>query len=154
MSVDNNIQYIPPTPITNWKAVADRKAEALRLYQEALRGMAPLGQGPVPTSNIALAVGNELRMDIPNYYGARGLPLKVLSLGASATTIVSIMTHGSYTCVDGGGVRGISALYILKKIMENTPGAAGKKPCEYFDVMAGTSTGGYVASLEAKPSQR
>lgn len=28
--------------------------------------------------------------------------------------------------------------------MNNIPEAKGKKPCEYFDVMAGTSTGGYV----------
>jgi patatin-like phospholipase/acyl hydrolase len=47
---------------------------------------------------------------------------------------------------DGGGVRGISSLVILKGIMESleTNGAISKgtRPWEYFDFIAGTSTGG------------
>lgn len=78
--VDEGIQYIPPTPIADWKAVADRKARALRLYEESLGGMTP-GQDNPATSIIARAVGNELRMDDKQDYGARGKPLKVLSLG-------------------------------------------------------------------------
>lgn len=43
---------------------------------------------------------------------------------------------------DGGGVRGIAALMLLKAVMDEA--APGKKPCEVFDIIAGTSTGGYA----------
>ena len=52
--------------------------------------------------------------------------------------------------LDGGGVRGISELVILDRIMqvvrEKDPGTylTVPKPCEFFDMMAGTSTGGQV----------
>ncbi|KAF1807804.1 hypothetical protein P152DRAFT_463169 [Eremomyces bilateralis CBS 781.70] len=50
--------------------------------------------------------------------------------------------------LDGGGVRGLSTLYILKSVMNrlnherknnNLPPV---KPCEVFDLIGGTSTGG------------
>lgn len=50
--------------------------------------------------------------------------------------------------LDGGGVRGLSTLYILKSIMDrlnnerNTAGLPSVKPCEVFDLIGGTSTGG------------
>ena len=50
--------------------------------------------------------------------------------------------------LDGGGVRGFSALYILKIIMDrlnhNRENAdlPVVKPCEIFDLIGGTSTGG------------
>lgn len=48
--------------------------------------------------------------------------------------------------LDGGGVRGISSLYVLKYIMDrlNCRRSAKdrKKPCEVFDLIGGTSTGG------------
>ena len=59
-------------------------------------------------------------------------PLKILSL-------------------DGGGVRGLSPLYILKALMEelqkrsNSPNIP--RPCEVFDVICGTSTGGLIALM-------
>ena len=49
---------------------------------------------------------------------------------------------------DGGGVRGLSALVILREMMEriqyqqqldDTP-----LPCDYFDLIGGTGAGGYV----------
>lgn len=48
---------------------------------------------------------------------------------------------------DGGGVRGISSLEILAEIMSKVRGvdieeAKKMRPCEYFDMMCGTSTGG------------
>lgn len=52
--------------------------------------------------------------------------------------------------LDGGGVRGLSTLYILKSIMDrlNYERKRDKlppvKPCEVFDLIGGTSTGGYV----------
>lgn len=50
--------------------------------------------------------------------------------------------------LDGGGVRGLSTLYILKSIMDRLNHARGEnklspvKPCEVFDLVGGTSTGG------------
>jgi hypothetical protein len=50
--------------------------------------------------------------------------------------------------LDGGGIRGISELVILDEIMkrvekiQNLPSPA--LPCDYFDLICGTSTGGYV----------
>jgi patatin-like phospholipase/acyl hydrolase len=59
--------------------------------------------------------------------------------------------------LDGGGVRGISSLYILEAIMhqiardhyaENPQGPKiTPKPCEYFDLICGTSTGGLIALM-------
>ncbi|KNG89948.1 hypothetical protein ANOM_001675 [Aspergillus nomiae NRRL 13137] len=48
-------------------------------------------------------------------------------------------------CLDGGGVRGLSSLHILRNVMQQL-GTKGKpaKPCEVFDMIAGTSTGGQV----------
>lgn len=48
--------------------------------------------------------------------------------------------------LDGGGVRGLSSLYIVKCIMSmiNLQHSHSKplKPCDVFDMIAGTSTGG------------
>jgi len=50
--------------------------------------------------------------------------------------------------LDGGGVRGLSSLYILKSIMDRlnherkTADLPTVKPCEVFDLIGGTSTGG------------
>jgi patatin-like phospholipase/acyl hydrolase len=50
--------------------------------------------------------------------------------------------------LDGGGVRGLSTLYILKSIMDrlNYARSENKLPpvklCEVFDLIGGTSTGG------------
>lgn len=44
--------------------------------------------------------------------------------------------------LDGGGVRGLSSLMILEALMEQINAHAPPKPCEYFDMIGGTSTGG------------
>lgn len=50
--------------------------------------------------------------------------------------------------LDGGGVRGLSSLYIMKSIMDRLNHAREHdklprvKPCEVFDLIGGTSTGG------------
>jgi patatin-like phospholipase/acyl hydrolase len=49
--------------------------------------------------------------------------------------------------LDGGGVRGLSALMILEQLMEAVNPDAPPKPCDYFDMIAGTSTGGLVFAL-------
>ncbi|CAG8412661.1 unnamed protein product [Penicillium salamii] len=54
--------------------------------------------------------------------------------------------------LDGGGVRGLSTLYILKGLMDRLnqkrpKGSPARKPCEVFDLMGGTSTGGLIAIM-------
>lgn len=44
--------------------------------------------------------------------------------------------------IDGGGVRGLSALIILEQLMGAVNPDAPPKPCDYFDMIGGTSTGG------------
>lgn len=49
--------------------------------------------------------------------------------------------------LDGGGVRGLSSIMILRHIMENVSKKRGRtvQPWEEFDMIAGTSTGGLVS---------
>jgi patatin-like phospholipase/acyl hydrolase len=53
--------------------------------------------------------------------------------------------------LDGGGIRGVSALLILESIMEKIPHDEnlGRTPLayEYFDIIGGTSTGGIIAIM-------
>ena len=53
--------------------------------------------------------------------------------------------------LDGGGVRGLSSLLILKEIMEEIQRQNGSLdtplPCDYFDLIGGTSTGGLIAVM-------
>ncbi|KAL6244844.1 hypothetical protein RBB50_008372 [Rhinocladiella similis] len=55
--------------------------------------------------------------------------------------------------LDGGGVRGLSTLYILRALMQrlNDERREAKldrvKPCEIFDLIGGTSTGGLIAIM-------
>ncbi|KAF7778948.1 hypothetical protein Agabi119p4_3293 [Agaricus bisporus var. burnettii] len=63
--------------------------------------------------------------------------------------------------LDGGGIRGLSELLIIKKVMhrlmfeENEkrkknsqePLSVLPKPCDYFDLIGGTSTGGIIALM-------
>lgn len=51
--------------------------------------------------------------------------------------------------LDGGGVRGLSALMILEQLMETVNPGSPPKPCEYFDMIGGTSTGGSSPSCSA-----
>ena len=59
--------------------------------------------------------------------------------------------------LDGGGVRGLSTLYILKGLMarlnreRQEAGLPRVRPCELFDLIGGTSTGGCAA---LKPTAR
>ncbi|KAF3358216.1 hypothetical protein VDGD_03089 [Verticillium dahliae] len=66
------------------------------------------------------------KADMLSTASANDRPLRVLSL-------------------DGGGVRGLASLMILKKVMDQS--CPGKKPCEVFDMIGGTSTGGFIAIM-------
>lgn len=49
--------------------------------------------------------------------------------------------------LDGGGVRGLSMLMIMGQLMEAVNPDAPPKPCDYFDLIGRTSTGGGVIVL-------
>lgn len=49
--------------------------------------------------------------------------------------------------LDGGGVRGLSSLMVLKQLMEAIDPRQPPKPCDYFDMIGGTSTGGLIAIM-------
>ena len=49
--------------------------------------------------------------------------------------------------LDGGGVRGLSALMILRQLMEAVNPDLPPKPYDYFDMIGGTSTGGWVVAV-------
>ncbi|EXJ76783.1 uncharacterized protein A1O5_01291 [Cladophialophora psammophila CBS 110553] len=49
--------------------------------------------------------------------------------------------------LDGGGVRGLSSLIILKHLMQTVDADSPPKPCDYFDLIGGTSTGGLIAIM-------
>lgn len=50
---------------------------------------------------------------------------------------------------DGGGIRGLSELFLVKEMMcrlreKKGPHAEIPRPCDVFDMIAGSGTGGYV----------
>ncbi|KAI3326266.1 acyl transferase/acyl hydrolase/lysophospholipase [Xylariaceae sp. AK1471] len=49
--------------------------------------------------------------------------------------------------LDGGGIRGLSTLMILQQLMITIDPESPPKPCEYFDMIGGTSTGGLIAIM-------
>jgi uncharacterized protein len=51
--------------------------------------------------------------------------------------------------IDGGGIRGVLALEVLQKVEDLLKAKSGKadfRLAEYFDYIAGTSTGGIIAA--------
>ncbi|CAE6444805.1 unnamed protein product [Rhizoctonia solani] len=57
-------------------------------------------------------------------------------------------------CKDGGGVRGISSLILLKEVMNRLESEGGLKttpiPAEHFDIIAGSGTGGISACMTGR----
>ncbi|KAH0267120.1 phospholipase, patatin family protein, partial [Aureobasidium melanogenum] len=49
--------------------------------------------------------------------------------------------------LDGGGIRGLSSLYILQRIMDAIDPENPPKPCDCFDLIGGESTGGLIAIM-------
>lgn len=49
--------------------------------------------------------------------------------------------------LDGGGVRALSSLIILQQLMQHVDPEAPPKPCDYFDMIGGTGTGGLLAVM-------
>ena len=54
---------------------------------------------------------------------------------------------GVHELLDGGGVRALSTLHILKNIMEAIDRENPPKPCDFFDMIGGTGSGGCVTFL-------
>jgi len=50
----------------------------------------------------------------------------------------------SFLSMDEDGTYGISTLHFLKRLMEVLDPDTPPKPCEYFDLIGGTSTGRFV----------
>ena len=53
-------------------------------------------------------------------------------------------------CLDGGGIKGYSSLLILQRLfreIERQNGGVKQQPCEVFDLIVGTSTGGLIATM-------
>ncbi|KAL8296146.1 hypothetical protein RB600_001572 [Gaeumannomyces tritici] len=55
--------------------------------------------------------------------------------------------HIRLLALDGGGVRGLSSLMVLRSLMATIDPASPPKPCDYFDMIGGTSTGGIIAIM-------
>lgn len=53
----------------------------------------------------------------------------------------------SLLSLDGGGVRGLSSLMILRNLMSAIDPESPPKPCDCFDMIGGTSTGGLIAVM-------
>ncbi|SPO01972.1 uncharacterized protein DNG_04645 [Cephalotrichum gorgonifer] len=53
----------------------------------------------------------------------------------------------SLLALDGGGVRGLSSLLILRRLMEAINPDNPPNPCDVFDMIGGTSTGGIIAVM-------
>ena len=59
---------------------------------------------------------------------------------------ISLWTLANAPAIDGGGIRGVSELLILDEIMKRLQFDMGlaelPKPCDFFHLIGGTSTGG------------
>ena len=82
------------------------------------------------------------------------MTINMLSLGWSFFILFTLsLLSDEPQILDGGGVRGLSSLLILQRIMYVLDGKVDPEvprpllPCKYFDMIAGTSTGGWVKSL-------
>ena len=87
--------------------------------------------------------------------------MRLLALG-ELCRLVHSRSHSLTTKTDGGGIRGLSELLMIKGIMhrlmveENERKKDGQaplsvlpKPCDYFDLIGGTGTGGCAAFVPA-----
>ena len=80
----------------------------------------------------------------PRFSVTIALPLEGMQQTASQM-IPARPQHGKELCLlslDGGGVRGLSSLCIIEELMRKVDQENPPKPCDYFDMIGGTSTGG------------
>ncbi|PIN11239.1 hypothetical protein CDL12_16165 [Handroanthus impetiginosus] len=80
------------------------------------------------------------------------------STSSEVGTQMKIPTYGNFITIlsiDGGGVRGIipaTILEFLESQLQELDGEDARLAC-YFDIMAGTSTGGLVTAMLAAPGE-
>jgi len=64
-----------------------------------------------------------------------------------------MVLNSPFTPSDGGGICSLSELIILQEIMERFQFQQGLEelplPCNYFDMIGGTSTGGFVINVQS-----
>jgi hypothetical protein len=110
------------------------------LKRNATRGLGVLSR---PSSTTALSI----RIDHGRPSGAPWAQAIVTRCVPRLPKVKELLSLSS-TDSDGGGIRGLSELLILKEIMERIQFqqnlANAPLPCEYFDMIGGTSTGGYA----------
>src|SRR5277367_5181398 len=67
------------------------------------------------------------------------------------TSISKIKPIPRILSLDDGGIRGLSSLFILRGIMEEirsqTKAMEIPLPCQYFDLIGGSGTGGLIAIM-------
>lgn len=97
-----------------------------------------------------LPVSPLLQPSAPSQYSAEsqsmGEPTRQRSARREPPKVRKILS------LDGGGVRGLSIITIVKYIMKNLNRERGYdlEPWEEFDMIGGTSTGGYVRQLSSE----
>jgi predicted acylesterase/phospholipase RssA len=82
-------------------------------------------------------------------------PPKRTQRDGTAPSILRVQSDGHASavrkilCLDGGGVRGLASLVILKHLMQRLETQRGGRlePWQEFDMIAGTSTGGLIAIM-------
>ncbi|KAK0709373.1 acyl transferase/acyl hydrolase/lysophospholipase [Lasiosphaeria miniovina] len=78
-------------------------------------------------------------------------PLCLLALGQQYGSSLATITRVANSCLDGGGIRGLSELLILEEVMgrikHDLDMADDPLPADFFDLIGGTSTGGLIALL-------
>ena len=130
----------------DWSRIAQDNDNLQTALKEYLNAATPTGVKAALSVELTL-LAQELRTDWG--YGAGKKPLRLLSFGTQSFIVVCHISH--FLCLDGGGVRGISSLHVLKAVMSKIAGDPDAKPCDYFDMIAGTSTGGYDLFLIFTP---
>ncbi|KAE8136426.1 acyl transferase/acyl hydrolase/lysophospholipase [Aspergillus pseudotamarii] len=84
----------------------------------------------------------EVNEKLPTEYDLAVPPMRADGFDAGTERPLRVLS------LDGGGVRGLSSLYILRDVMQRlNPGGTPPKPCDVFDMIAGTSTGGLCAIM-------
>ncbi|KAL2872273.1 serine hydroxymethyltransferase-domain-containing protein [Aspergillus lucknowensis] len=115
--------------------VGDEVVVARRMQERAIHGK---WSGALSIkSSVSLRIGVTVMDHVRRKDTTKGPPLRILSL-------------------DGGGVRGYSMLILLQELMHRiyveTEGKPPRrdqipKPCDHFDLIAGTGTGGLIALM-------
>ncbi|RAQ63408.1 hypothetical protein COH20_008878 [Aspergillus flavus] len=84
----------------------------------------------------------EMNEKLPTEYDLSVPPMRADGFDADTERPLRVLS------LDGGGVRGLSSLCILREVMQRlSPEGKPRKPCEVFDMIAGTSTGGLCAIM-------